>query len=111
VSRRISLALVVVLALVPAGCLFGGDMTAEELEGRLAHESPLATIENVECREGVVWEFECTYTNTQGLLKTLSSEMTMGFVFDGDDVECGTGPQPSGSRLPTPSEICPAFAR
>jgi hypothetical protein len=31
-GRRIPLALVLVLALVPAGCLFGGDMTAEKSE-------------------------------------------------------------------------------
>ncbi len=110
-GRRVLLGLVLVLLALPAGCVFGGDMTAEELEGRLAHESPLATIENVECREGVVWEFECTYTNKQGLLKTLSSEMTMGFMFDGDDVECGTGPLPVASGLPAPSSICPQMAR
>jgi hypothetical protein len=111
VSRRFLLALALVLVTLPVGCVFGGDMTAEELEGRVAHESPLATVENVECREGVVWEFECTYTQTQGLMKTLSNEMTMGFNFDGDDVECGTGPLPAASVLPSPSEICPQMAR
>jgi hypothetical protein len=115
VSRRISLALVVVLALVPAGCLFGGDMTAEKLEERLSSNSEtalgLTKYENVHCREASVWQFECTFTLEQGLVSKISSEMAMGFNFDGDDVECGTGPQPVASGLPAPSEICPQMAR
>ena len=116
-SRRISLALVLVLALalVPSGCLFGGDMTAAKLEERLSSNTEtalgLSKMENVECREAAAWEFECTYTLTQGLVTTISNEMVMAFMFDGDEMECGTGPQPAASRLPTPSEICPAFAR
>jgi hypothetical protein len=71
----------------------------------------LTKFENVESREATVWQFECTYTLEQGLVGTISSEMVMGFMFDGDELECGTGPTPSAGRLPTPSEICPAFAR
>jgi len=37
--------------------------------------------------------------------------MVMGFMFDGDDVECGTGPIPAASGLPSPGEICPQLAR
>lgn len=114
-GRRIPLALVLVLALVPAGCLLGGDMTAEKLEERLSSPGEtalgLTKFENVDCREAAVWQFECTYTLTQGLVSTISSEMVMGFMFDGDELTCGTGPTPAASRLPSPSEICPAFAR
>jgi hypothetical protein len=113
VSLRIFLALVLVLSV--AGCGFGGEMTAEELEERLSTENPaalgLGKNENVQCREAVEWDFECTLTVTQGLVTTISSEMAMGFMFDGDDIECGTGPLPVAKGLPAPSEICPAFAR
>jgi hypothetical protein len=115
VTRPLLLVLVVVLALVPAGCIFGGDMTAEKLEDRLSSDSEtalgLSKMENIECREGAEWEFECAYTLTQGLVGTISSQMAMGFNFDGDDIECGTGPMPASSRLPSPSEICSLQAR
>jgi hypothetical protein len=115
VSRRLPLILVLLLALVPTGCLFGGDMTAEKLEERLSSGNAdglgLTKIESVECRETALWDFECTYTQTQGLVSTISSEMAMGFMFDGDELTCGTGPTPAASALPTPGEICPQMSR
>jgi hypothetical protein len=109
--RRRPLVLVLLLAL--SGC--GGDMTAEKLEERLSSPGEtalgLTKYENVQCSESAVWEFECTFTLTQGLVSTISSEMAMGFNFDGDELECGTGPLPAAKGLPAPSEICPAVAR
>ena len=114
-ARRVLLVFVLAALALPAGCGFGGDMTADKLEERLSSPGEtalgLTKYENVQCRESAVWQFECTFTLTQGLVSTISSEMAMGFMFDGDEMECGTGPQPAASRLPMPSEICPAFAR
>lgn len=114
-ARPIRIALVLAAVALSAGCGFGGDMTAEKLEERLSSPGEtalgLTKYENVQCRESAVWQFECTFTLTQGLVSTISSEMAMGFMFDGADVECGTGPQPVASGLPAPSEICPQMAR
>jgi hypothetical protein len=110
-ARGILLAFVLLL-LSLSGC--GGDMTAEKLEERLAEDQGglgLTKVESVECHEGLAWHFECTSVLTQGVISTISNEMVMGFMFDGDDVECGTGPIPAASGLPSPGEICPQLAR
>lgn len=106
--RRLPVILALVVLVLPTGCVFGGDMTAEKLEQKLADEhggdhSWGNSTDDYECRESAPWDFICTdrhHTNT------FDSEHQMAFVYEGSEVTCGTGSMSDDKALPPPLRFC-----
>jgi hypothetical protein len=108
---RFPLVLGLVLLAVLAGCVFGGDMTAEKLEDKLLEnysEHPLFRIENMSCHDSAAWDFECTYTEVR---PTYSTDIVMAFMYDGDEPTCASGTRTVEKGLPSPTEICPLLSK
>jgi hypothetical protein len=101
---RPALVLALVALVVPAGCAFGGDMTAEKLEEEVAFEgNELFSIEDVHCREGASWDFECTLIEDR---MSYSNSMVVGFNYDGGELTCTSSRRMASKGLPDPDEFC-----